>query len=84
MNMDFHIDDYRQIFESDKLWLTRRQFIIKHIANYDTSDRDQLLALSMVWVNHVFMGCRWVCEMRYSLHVFNRTRHESNHPHGLE
>lgn len=71
INRDFHIDDFRQKFESDKQWLARKRFIIKHIANYDTSNRDQLLALSLVWVNHVFMGCRWVCQtLRYTLHVF--------------
>lgn len=40
MNRDLNIDDFRQIFESDKQWLARKQFITKHIANYDTSDRD--------------------------------------------
>ncbi|TSQ81007.1 NF-kappa-B-repressing factor [Bagarius yarrelli] len=65
-----------QISESDKRWRARRQFITKHIAKYDRKDRDKLLALSMVWVNHVFMGCRYgpqlmqrVLEMAEGIHV---------------
>lgn len=60
MSRDVIIDDFRQTFESDKQWLARKRFLTKHAANYDTSSRDQLLALSMVWVNHVFRGCRSV------------------------
>lgn len=54
-----NIDDYRQQFESDKQWSARRQFILKHAAEYEENALDKLLALSMVWVNHVFLGCRW-------------------------
>lgn len=54
-----NIDDYRQQYESDKQWSARRQFIVKHIEEYEGNALDKLLALSMVWVNHVFLGCRW-------------------------
>lgn len=58
-NWTCNIDDYRQQFESNKQWSARRQFILKHVAEYEENALDKLLALSMVWVNHVFLGCRW-------------------------
>ncbi|XP_055034768.2 NF-kappa-B-repressing factor isoform X1 [Misgurnus anguillicaudatus] len=57
------INQYRQRFESEKQWSARRQFILKHISEYEGNAVDKLLALSMVWVNHVFMGCRYGREL---------------------
>ncbi|XP_052005522.1 NF-kappa-B-repressing factor-like [Xyrauchen texanus] len=59
MNLAYNVDVYRQQNESDKQWSARRQFILKHIAEYEDNAVDKLLALSMVWVNHVFLGCRY-------------------------
>jgi len=58
-NWTCNIDEYRQEFETNKQWSARRQFILKHIKDYEGNALDNLLALSMVWVNYVFMGCRW-------------------------
>ncbi|XP_072519336.1 NF-kappa-B-repressing factor isoform X2 [Salminus brasiliensis] len=76
VNSAFRVDEFRQNFESDKQWLARKLFINKHIEKYEESNIDQLLSLSMVWVNHVFMGCRYgpqlmqrVLEMAEGIHV---------------
>nr|XP_033799855.1 NF-kappa-B-repressing factor-like [Geotrypetes seraphini] len=53
------LEQCRQYQESDKQWRARKQFIARHLPNYPGWKRDQLLALSMVWSNHVFMGCRY-------------------------
>ncbi|KAG8453788.1 hypothetical protein GDO86_000424 [Hymenochirus boettgeri] len=57
--------------ESDKLWRYRREFILRNLTEVcgeddslptpDNNHRglDRLLAYSMVWANHVFMGCRY-------------------------
>ncbi|XP_030065838.1 NF-kappa-B-repressing factor [Microcaecilia unicolor] len=53
------LEQYRQYQESDDHWRARKEFITRHLPNYPDWKRDQLLALSMVWSNHVFMGCRY-------------------------
>ncbi|XP_060688021.1 NF-kappa-B-repressing factor [Hemiscyllium ocellatum] len=53
------VEQYRGLSESDKHWRIRRQFILRHIQNYPGNRMEQLLALSMVWTNHVFLGCRY-------------------------
>ncbi|KTF84825.1 hypothetical protein cypCar_00006803 [Cyprinus carpio] len=62
-----NIDDYRQQYESDKQWSARRQFIVKHIEEYEGNALDKLLALSMVWVNHVFLGCRYGSQLMHKV-----------------
>ncbi|XP_026136339.1 NF-kappa-B-repressing factor-like isoform X1 [Carassius auratus] len=62
-----NIDDYRQQYESDKQWSVRRQFIVKHIEEYEGNALDKLLALSMAWVNHVFMGCRYGSQLMHKV-----------------
>ncbi|XP_072913950.1 NF-kappa-B-repressing factor isoform X1 [Hemitrygon akajei] len=52
-------EQYRGPSESDRHWLFRRQFIVRHMHDYPGSRIEQLLALSMVWTNHVFLGCRY-------------------------
>ncbi|XP_067853356.1 NF-kappa-B-repressing factor [Heptranchias perlo] len=52
-------EQYRGLSESDKHWRIRRQFIVRHTQDYPGNRMDQLLALSMVWTNHVFLGCRY-------------------------
>nr|XP_006632960.2 PREDICTED: NF-kappa-B-repressing factor isoform X1 [Lepisosteus oculatus] len=59
-----NLEEYRQGNESDKHWVVRRQFVSKHVEEYRARNSvDQLLALSMVWANHVFMGCRYGPEL---------------------
>lgn len=58
-NRTCNIDEYRQEYETDKQWSARRQFIVKHVKEFEGNALDNLLALSMVWVNYVFLGCRW-------------------------
>ncbi|XP_039520618.1 NF-kappa-B-repressing factor isoform X1 [Pimephales promelas] len=62
-NWTCNIDEYRQEFETNKQWSARRQFILKHIKDYEGNALDNLLALSMVWVNYVFMGCRYASHL---------------------
>ncbi len=52
------VDTFRSISESEKHWTSRREFIFRNINDYEDPHLDQLLALSMVWANHVFLGCR--------------------------
>ncbi|KAG8439133.1 hypothetical protein GDO86_005373 [Hymenochirus boettgeri] len=54
------VGQFQNFSESDKQWKARKEFIVKNIKHYpETSELDRLLALSMVWANHVFMGCRY-------------------------
>ncbi|XDV39413.1 hypothetical protein PO909_008663 [Leuciscus waleckii] len=54
------IETFRGVSESDKHWKSRREFLFRNISNYEEKPRvDHLLALSMVWANHVFLGCRY-------------------------
>ncbi|XP_067885457.1 CDKN2AIP N-terminal-like protein isoform X3 [Heterodontus francisci] len=54
--------------ESEKHWKARREFILRNMKEEQKASgavlelgngTDQLLALSMVWANHVFLGCRY-------------------------
>ncbi|CAM5140902.1 unnamed protein product [Eretmochelys imbricata] len=53
------LKQWRQYQESDWHWGLRRQFILRHLAAYPGAAIDQLLSLSVLWTNHVFMGCRY-------------------------
>ncbi|XP_034759731.2 NF-kappa-B-repressing factor-like [Acipenser ruthenus] len=57
-----YLNQFRQVSESDKHWTARRQFLVKHVWDYEVNT-DQLLSLSMVWTNHVFMKCRYSPEI---------------------
>ncbi|MGH0184668.1 UNVERIFIED_CONTAM: hypothetical protein FKN15_015617 [Acipenser sinensis] len=57
-----YLNQFRQVSESDKHWAARRQFLVKNVWDYE-ANTDQLLSLSMVWTNHVFMGCRYSPEI---------------------
>ncbi|XP_029113569.1 NF-kappa-B-repressing factor-like isoform X2 [Scleropages formosus] len=60
------VDEFRQHTESEKQWAARRQFLARHLPEYEANDKkktEQLLSLSMVWVNHVFLGCRYGTEL---------------------
>ncbi|KAM9329159.1 CDKN2A-interacting protein [Gastrophryne carolinensis] len=65
------LEEVRGLCESDKLWRHRREFILRNLDEFCGPGRpppalhsnnrglDKLLAYSMVWVNHVFTGCRY-------------------------
>ncbi|XP_075429479.1 NF-kappa-B-repressing factor [Ascaphus truei] len=53
------LEDFRQYQESDKQWAARRQFLARHLQLYPGHRVEQLIALSVVWVNIVFMGNRY-------------------------
>ncbi|XP_051536629.1 CDKN2AIP N-terminal-like protein [Myxocyprinus asiaticus] len=53
------VETFRSISESNKHWKSRREFIFRNINDYEDPHLDHLLALSMVWANHVFLGCRY-------------------------
>ncbi|XP_035480627.2 CDKN2AIP N-terminal-like protein [Scophthalmus maximus] len=57
------VETHRGYWESDKHWLPRREFILRNMSEYDLEQLDQLLALSMVWANNVFLGCRYSTEL---------------------
>lgn len=52
------LEQWRQYSESERHWAVRRRFILRHLHSYPGAAIDQLLALSVLWSNHVFMGCR--------------------------
>ncbi|XP_018951098.1 protein CDKN2AIP homolog A-like [Cyprinus carpio] len=52
--------------ETNKQWHARREFVLRNMEVFPTiqpgipsSSLDRLLSLSMVWANHVFLGCRY-------------------------
>ncbi|XP_070616010.1 NF-kappa-B-repressing factor [Erythrolamprus reginae] len=54
------LEPWREVQESDRHWDLRRQFLLRNLPGYPGSDAfQQLLALSHVWSNHVFLGCRY-------------------------
>ncbi|XP_061671749.1 CDKN2A-interacting protein isoform X2 [Syngnathoides biaculeatus] len=60
------VDTFRGFCENNKQWLARREFILKNMDAYPTvqpgvsnNSLDKLLSLSMVWANHVFLGCSY-------------------------
>uniref|UniRef100_A0A4W5LLT1 CDKN2A interacting protein N-terminal like n=1 Tax=Hucho hucho TaxID=62062 RepID=A0A4W5LLT1_9TELE len=55
--------EVEEIIEQNKHLATlvdaRREFLFRNINDFEDSHIDQLLALSMVWANNVFLGCRY-------------------------
>ncbi|XP_023669751.1 CDKN2A-interacting protein isoform X1 [Paramormyrops kingsleyae] len=50
--------------ETNKQWRARREFILRNMESFPTvqpgvasPSLDRLLSLSMVWANHIFLGC---------------------------
>lgn len=52
------LERWRQYSESERHWAARRRFILRHLHSYPGAAIDRLLALSVLWSNHVFLGCR--------------------------
>ncbi|XP_072301755.1 CDKN2AIP N-terminal-like protein [Eucyclogobius newberryi] len=57
------VEAFRGYWESDKHWTARREFILRNKGDFGPEQHDHLLALSMVWANNVFMGCRYSEEL---------------------
>lgn len=57
------VENHRGISETNKQWDARREFILRNINVFEEAEIDQLLALSMVWANNVFLGCRYNTEL---------------------
>ncbi|NXU56410.1 NKRF factor, partial [Turnix velox] len=53
------LEQWRQYNETERQWGLRRRFILRHLHGYPGAAIDQLLSLSVLWTNHVFMGCRY-------------------------
>ncbi|XP_017293943.1 CDKN2A-interacting protein [Kryptolebias marmoratus] len=60
------VDSFRGYCESNKQWSARREFILRNMEAFPTvkpgvpsSSLDRLLSLSMVWANHIFLGCSY-------------------------
>ncbi|CAI5672182.1 CDKN2A-interacting protein isoform X1 [Oreochromis niloticus] len=60
------VETFRSYCESNKQWVARREFILRNMEAFPTvkpgvssSSLDRLLSLSMVWANHVFLGCSY-------------------------
>ncbi|XP_052416777.1 protein CDKN2AIP homolog A [Carassius gibelio] len=60
------LDSLRGPCETNKQWHARREFVLRNMELFPTikpgtssSSLDRLLSLSMVWANHVFLGCRY-------------------------
>lgn len=59
-------ETYRGYWESEKHWQARREFILRNFSDFEPPQVDQLLSLSMVWANNVFLGCRCVNKTKRS------------------
>ncbi|KAM4631385.1 CDKN2A-interacting protein [Polymixia lowei] len=60
------VESFRGYCETNKQWCARREFILRNMETFPTIEQgipsnclDRLLSLSMVWANHVFLGCRY-------------------------
>ncbi|KAJ8393144.1 hypothetical protein AAFF_G00068270 [Aldrovandia affinis] len=58
------VESLRGHCETNKQWGARREFILRNMEGYPTiqpghpsPSLDRLLSLSMVWANHIFLGC---------------------------
>ncbi|GCB63921.1 CDKN2A-interacting protein [Scyliorhinus torazame] len=85
------VETLRGGHESEKHWKARREFILRNMKEEQKASgaepepglgTDQLLAHSMVWANHVFLGCRYsksvmdkVLEMGEGIKVANPPVH---------
>ncbi|KAM4664238.1 NF-kappa-B-repressing factor [Discoglossus pictus] len=62
------MEQYRQYHENDKHWEARREFLARHMHHYPGHKMDQLIALSVVWSNIVFIGNRYGEQLTQKVH----------------
>lgn len=60
------VESLRGTCETNKQWNARKEFILRNMETFPSvvpgtpsPGLDKLISLSMVWANHVFMGCRY-------------------------
>ncbi|XP_072287149.1 NF-kappa-B-repressing factor [Pyxicephalus adspersus] len=63
-----YLEEFRQYHENDKQWKARREFLARHIHQYPGRKMDQLIALSVVWSNIVFIGNRYGEQLTQKVH----------------
>ena len=57
-------EQFRSYSESEKQWKACMEFVLRHLPDSRDppeggSRLDQLLSLSLVWANHLFLGCSY-------------------------
>uniref|UniRef100_S4RSV9 XRN2-binding (XTBD) domain-containing protein n=1 Tax=Petromyzon marinus TaxID=7757 RepID=S4RSV9_PETMA len=57
------LDSLKLPQESGKEWQARRRFLAQNLERFRGDDLDRLVSLSMVWANHIFLGCRYNSEL---------------------
>ncbi|XP_032833307.2 NF-kappa-B-repressing factor isoform X2 [Petromyzon marinus] len=57
------LDSLKLPQESGKEWQARRRFLSQNLERFRGDDLDRLVSLSMVWANHIFLGCRYNSEL---------------------
>ncbi|XP_072231313.1 CDKN2AIP N-terminal-like protein [Leuresthes tenuis] len=57
------VETFRGYWESNKHWEPRREFILRNLNDFEDEQLDNLLSLSMVWANNVFLGCRYSTDL---------------------
>ncbi|KAM3911794.1 NF-kappa-B-repressing factor [Leptodactylus fuscus] len=62
------LDDYRLYQENDRHWASRREFLARHLHEYPGRKMDQLISLSVVWSNMVFIGNRYSPQVTEKVH----------------
>ncbi|KAM5145788.1 NF-kappa-B-repressing factor [Mantella aurantiaca] len=62
------LEHFRQYHENDKQWGARREFLARHIHRYPGRKVDQLIALSVVWSNIVYIGNRYGDQLTQKVH----------------
>ncbi|KAM9311020.1 CDKN2AIP N-terminal-like protein [Gastrophryne carolinensis] len=77
----YDVQQYKSYCESDKQWRAREEFLMKNLDDFEEEEIDKLLALSMVWANHVFMGCRYSDELLGRVFHMAEGIHIENAPH---
>ncbi|XP_046897776.1 CDKN2A-interacting protein [Hypomesus transpacificus] len=60
------VESLRGLCETHKQWNARQEFLLRNMETFpavqpgvSNPSMDKLLSLSMVWANHVFMGCKY-------------------------
>ncbi|XP_078509421.1 CDKN2AIP N-terminal-like protein [Lissotriton helveticus] len=77
-----YVQTFQSYCESDKQWKARMEFLLRNMEAYPDPDQiDHLLALSMVWANHVFMGCRYSDELLDRVNNMAEGIHVEDAPH---
>ncbi|KAK6473048.1 CDKN2AIP N-terminal-like protein [Huso huso] len=58
-NCAYLVQKFQSISKSEKQWKFWREFILRNLSEFQNTNIDHLLSLSIVWANHVFLGCHY-------------------------